>query len=111
MSFKGLLDRTVTLVPRTPAATKDAYGNEVLEDGAGVEVKSRRDLVTGQESTDDEQRGTRDWLYFFEADVAIDRLTKIVDGADELEVLVVDEATGRKGVHHLEVTARLVEGG
>lgn len=110
MSFRALLDRSVTVTPRSPAPTTDSRGNEVLVDGTPVEVRTRRELFTGSEETRDRERGDRLWLYFFEAGVDVDRLSRIDDGDEELEVEVVDEVSGRRGIHHLEVLARLVEG-
>lgn len=108
MSFRSLLDRTVTLIP-TGTSGEDAHGNDVVVDGAPVEgVKTARELAAG-----DEQANVRDtisarWLYFFLPDVELTGYDRIVDGLETLNIvgppeLVVRRRGGRP--HHWEVFA------
>lgn len=111
MSFSALLDRTVDLVTRTATST-DARGNDVYTEATTSGVRCRRDVSSTDEDVADAQRETTRYLYFFEADVTIEATTRIVDDGVTLEVDgPVDEVGGRRGTHHLEVRAFVIEGG
>lgn len=81
MSFRRLLDRTITLYPRVRSGL-DARGNEVWADGTPVEVSAARQPVDLSEDTaDDRDQQLGRWIYFLLPTAAALALT----GRDELE--------------------------
>lgn len=99
MSFRRLLDRTVTLHPRVVTGL-DARGNEVWGDGTPVEVKAAREPVSLDEDTaDDRDQQSGTWLYFLLPSAAALALT----GRDELE----DNGNRYRFVEEPDVVVRL----
>jgi len=119
VSFRRLLDRTVTVVPRVVTGT-GPRGNDVVEDGTPiVDVPAGRDLVDADETlrNRDQQRG--EWIYFLPpatddgTAITITGHDRIVDGDDVFEVEgPVDHVTRRRGgrLHHYEARVYRVEG-
>lgn len=120
MSFRKLLDRTVTIVPRIVTGT-DARGNDVIADGVPIpNVKAARELATALEDVGDarDQQEVA-WIYFLPptsedgVEVAITGRDQIHDGAAVLEVQgLPDEITRRRTgtLHHIEARAYVIEG-
>lgn len=109
MSFRGLLNRTVTVVPMNVTSI-DRYGNEIRGAGTPIEgVPARRDQVEATEELLDRDQQSRTFRYWFPAGVAISGRDRIVDGAETLEVEGEPETVdGYRSAHHLEVRAYLV---
>lgn len=111
MSFRRLLDRTVSIVPRVVTGT-DGRGNDVISDGTPVVgVKSGRDLEEASEEQDAADLQSSRYVYFFLPDVEISGYDVIVDDGDRYEVkgppeLVVRRRGGRP--HHWEAIAERV---
>jgi hypothetical protein len=113
VSFATLLNREVTIVPRT-IGPRDGHGNPTFVDGIPrPEIRCRREELP-QKQPENETEGEEQsalFLYFFGAEVAIDQFAAIVDGADRFEVQGrPHQVEGRRGRHHLEVTAEKVTG-
>lgn len=120
MSFRKLLDRTVTIVPRIVTGT-DARGNDVVADGVPIpNVRAARELASSLEDVGDARdQQEAVWIYFLPptsedgVEVAITGRDRIQDGADVLEVqglpdVVTRRRTGR--VHHIEARTYVLEG-
>jgi len=119
VSFRRLLDRTVTLVP-TVVDGEDAHGNDRLVEGAPIAgIPAARDPLDLFEQTGD----TRDaqglaYVYLFPAThegvaLAPTGYDRIVDGDDTFEIRgAPDEIVRRRGgkIHHIEAIAYLAEG-
>lgn len=119
MSFRRLLDRTVTIVPRVVTGT-DARGNDVLGDGAPIEdVPAARELLSGDEELQARDQQVETWIYFLPTKkddgtaVTLTGYDRIVDGDERFEIRGrVEEVTRRRtGVlHHYEATVYRIEG-
>lgn len=111
MTFLGLLDRRVTIIPMV-AGAKDRYNHTTTVAGTPVtDVAARRDQADISEDVIDRDQQRTVFRYFFEAGVAITGRDRIIDGGDTLEVLgEPDEVSGYHGTHHVEVRAYKVEG-
>lgn len=111
--MKALFDRRVRVVPRVVDGS-DAHGNETLVDGTVLEdVRCRRQLESSEEDRSTRDEVTAVYLYWFGPEMA-GRISARDVIEDEGERLAVEgrpsEEHGRRGVHHLEVLARIVEG-
>lgn len=119
MSFRRLLDRRVTIVPRVVTGT-DARGNDVISDGPSIAgVPAARDLLSGDEELRARDQQVETWVYFLPAKkddgtgVVISGYDRIVDGDETFEVRGrVDEITRRRTgkLHHYEATVYRIEG-
>ena len=120
MSFRRLLDRTVTVVPRVVVG-QDDRGNDVIEDGDAIlDVRAGRDLDRAEEDlrTRDQQETTRVYFLALTADdgtlVELDGYAQIIDGDEtfelrgEPEVIVSRRRHGRP--HHIEALAYRIAG-
>lgn len=119
MSFRRLLERSVTLVPRIVVG-EDARGNEVIGDGTPIAgVPAGRDFVTSDEDLEARDQVETRWLYFLPArlgdgtELAPQPYDRIQDGDQLLEFrgrvdAVHRRRTGR--LHHYEAVAYLIEG-
>lgn len=120
MSFRRLLDRTVTIVPRIVTGT-DGRGNDVIADGVPIpNVRAARELASSLEDTGnarDQQEIV--WIYFLPpasedgTEVAITGRDQIHDGDDVFQVQgLPDEVTRRRTgkLHHIEARAYVLEG-
>lgn len=112
MSFRRLLDREVTIVPRTVTGT-DARGNDVVVDGAPVgPVRAARDLDQADEdnASRDQQEGR--YVYFFGPEVVLSGFDVIVDDGYRYEVKGPPELVRRRrrggAPHHLEAIAERI---
>lgn len=109
MSFRRLLDRTVTLIPRAISG-QNARGNDTFEDGDPIpNVRTARDLLDATEDTGNTREQQRErFVYFFDRDTPIDGFSKIVDvdGVFEVEG-TPDRIARRRGgrEHHVEAIA------
>ena len=115
MSFRRLLDRTVTIVPRAVTGT-DARGNDVITDGTPVEgVPAARDLKSTDEEHADRDQVNRRWDYFLPAflddgtPVTIDAYAHLIDAGETLDLVGVPELVTRRRrphrAHHWELVA------
>lgn len=119
MSFRRLLDRTVTLVPRVVTGT-DARGNDVIGDGTPIEnVPAARDLLSGDEELRARDQQVETWIYFLPAKlddgtpIAFTGYDRIVDGDETFEARGrIDEITRRRTgrIHHYEATVYRIAG-
>lgn len=119
MSFRRLLDRTVTIVPRVVTGT-DARGNDVISDGPALaNVPAARDLLTGDEELRERDQQVETWIYFLPpkkddgTEIVVSGYDRIVDGTETFEARGrVDEITRRRTgkLHHYEATVYRVEG-
>lgn len=112
MTFRGMLDRKVTL--RTMVVTgKDARNDDVVEPGPILEdVPAARELEEATEQTDDRDAQERRFVYLFPArhlgaPVVVDGYAELVDGDEVFTMagdpeLVVRRRGGRP--HHWEAT-------
>lgn len=118
MSFRRLLDRTVTVVPRVVVGHDDR-GNEVLADGTPIlGVGAARDQLTAEEDVLYSDRLSTRWRYFLalfgtdDVPVAVDGYSRIEDGAEVLHVLGKPELITRRRrphrPHHWELVAEEV---
>lgn len=114
MSFRTLLDRTVTVVPRVVTGTSPR-GNDVLQDGDPIEgIPAARDLVQADEETVDRDQQLQRWLYFLPAfledgtAVELNGYARLVDAGETFEVVGRPELVARRrrpqGPHHWELT-------
>lgn len=121
MSFRRLLDRTISLIP-TIVTGQDAHGNDVIADGTELAgVPAARDLLESLsgEDTDGADRQMIGFVYLIPARlddgtvVELDGYSKLVDGTDTFELVGPPELlTRRRGgrPHHWEATVRKIEG-
>lgn len=118
MSFRSLLDRTVTIVPRSVTGT-DSRGNDVVADGTPiVGVPAARDSLELSEDLEGRTQTTRRFVYFLPpehegAALELGALDRIVDGDETFELDgPVETVTRRRSakVHHLEAVAYRIEG-
>lgn len=113
MSFRKLLEREVTIVPRIVTG-QDGRGNDVIVDGTPVEgVKAGRDPLDAKEDVDERDQQARTFVYFLPAGTAITGYDRIVDGDETFEVRgAPDRVVRRRGgrEHHVEAVAYLIEG-
>lgn len=120
MSFRDLLDRTVTIVPRVTGSL-DVRRNELLVDGTpivGVPAGRELDYAT-DEDTDERDRQTARYLYFLPITtddgtlVTLSGYDRIVDGDETFEVdgepELVIRRRGRRA-HHYEARVYRVTG-
>lgn len=111
MTFTSLLIHTVTIQRRTRTG-EDEQGVDVftwgtvattpawVEQSEATEVREGRDAVV------------TDWLIFLPADIDINAHDRVVYGDLILEAIGTPaERFTRRGLHHIEARARLVEGG
>lgn len=112
MSFRRLLDREVTIVPREVTGT-DARGNDVVVDGDPIEnVKCSRDLdAADEENTSRDQQEGR-YVYFFGPEVILSGFDVILDDGYRYEVKGPPELVRRRrrggAPHHLEAIAERI---
>lgn len=119
MSFRRLLDRSVTWIPREVTGT-DSRGNDVIADGTPVSgIPAGRDsLELSEEAGDERDQQTRRFVYFLPPEhegttIAPSGYDVLVDGADRFQLdgdaeLVVRRRTGK--THHVEAIAYRIEG-
>lgn len=112
MTFRRLLDREVTIIPREVTGT-DARGNDVLSDGAPVEnVRAARDLDAADEDTTSRDQQEGRYVYFFGPEVILSGYDVIVDAGWRYEVKGPPELVRRRrrggAPHHLEAIAERV---
>lgn len=96
----------------TRSATPDRYNSRPRTPGTPVlDVPTRRDQVEATEDRADRDEQRQQFTYWFLPDVAITGRDQIMDGNETLEVIgQPKQVDGRRGVHHLEVRAQIVEG-
>lgn len=114
-----MLDRTVTVVPRTVTGT-DARGNEIIADGTPIEdVRAARSLAGSSEELEGRDQVSDRWTYVlavFADDgtpLALDARSRIIDGDEtfELEGTPSEARRRRRGVlNHLEARVYRIEG-
>jgi hypothetical protein len=119
VSFRRLLDRTVTLVPRVVTG-KDGRGNDVVGDGTPVPgVPAGRDLLQASEEITNRDQQAKTFVYFLPAvlddgtPVALTGYDRIVDEDKTFEVRGEPERIVRRRggrLHHIEAIAYLIEG-
>lgn len=119
MSFRRLLDRTVSLIPTEVDGT-DAHGNDVVDEGTPLEgIPAARQQTAADEDTDGVDRQTVDFVYFLPIftddgdELELDGYSKLVDGTDTFDLvgapeLIVRRTGGRP--HHWELNVRRIEG-
>lgn len=119
MSFRRLLDRTVTIVPRIVTG-KDSRGNDVIGDGTPIPgIPAGRDLLEATEELAGREEQARTFVYFLPAAlddgsvVALSGYDRIVDEGKTFEVrgepdFVVRRRGGR--IHHIEAIAYRITG-
>lgn len=109
MSFRALLDRRVTVIPRVVSGV-DARGNDVIIDGTPIEdVPAARDLAGASEETTSEDLLSGTYVYFFGPELDVSGFDVIVDQGDRFEVIGPPEVvTRRRGgrPHHVEAVAQ-----
>lgn len=111
MSFRRLLNRTVTLIPRV--ASVDGRGNAVWSDGTPVEgVSTSRDpLELSEDAGDDRDQQTARFVFFFlpaAGPLALTGRDVIVDVDGRYEVIGQPDHVRRRlggAVHHVEAIA------
>lgn len=111
MSFDGLLTQTVALLE--PAADTDDDGNPVDDWGSATSTDSKGLLqqTSAIEVTLGRDTVISDWLLFLPADAAVDAVARVVVDGSTFEVVGrPDLVRTPRGVHHVEVRLRLVEG-
>lgn len=119
MSFRRLLDRTVTIVPRIVTG-KDSRGNDVIGDGTPIAgVPAGRDLLEATEELAGRDEQARTFVYFLPAhldDGTVVTLTgydRILDDGKAFEVRgEPDFVVRRRGgkIHHIEAVAYRITG-
>jgi hypothetical protein len=117
VSFQGLLDRTVSIVPTTVQG-KDRANNDVRVAGTPIlGVRARRDQVAASESLDRRSELATTFVYVLSltaedgTPVVITGRDRIVDGNETFDVQGSPELVQRRRrPHHLEAVVRLVEG-
>ncbi len=111
MSFRRLLDRTITILPMT-VIDMDRYGNEIRSPGTPITgVRARRHQVAAAEEITDRDEQSRTFQYFLPPDVTVTGRDRILDGDDTLDVLGPPELVARRRrPHHIELRAYQIEG-
>ena len=115
MSFRRLLDRTVTIQPRS-VSSSGTRGDVFSDDAPIAGVKAARDLIASEEDTgDNREQQSKRFRYFLPREVAglFDGHARIVDGGETLEIegepeIIVRRRTGK--THHVEVIAYVSTG-
>lgn len=119
MSFRRLLDRTVTIVPRVVTG-KDSRGNDVIGNGTPIpDVPAGRDLLEATEELAGRDEQARTFVYFLPAvlddgsAVALSGYDRLIDEGKTFEVrgepdFVVRRRGGR--IHHIEAIAYRITG-
>ena len=115
MSFERLLDRVVTIQPRS-VSSSGTRGDVFADDAPIAGVKTARDLLVAEEDTgDNREQQSKRFRYFFPRTVAgaFDGHARIVDGVETLEIdgepeIIVRRRTGK--THHVEVIAYVSTG-
>lgn len=112
MSFRRLLDRRVTIVPRIVTGT-DGRGNDVITDGDPVEnVRAARDLDSADEEVSGRDQQEARYVYFFGPEVVLTGYDVIIDEGWRYEVKGPPEVIRRRRrggtPHHVEAVAERV---
>ncbi|MGH9001912.1 MAG: hypothetical protein ACRDYV_02170 [Acidimicrobiia bacterium] len=119
MSFRRLLDRTVTIVPRVVTGV-DGRGNDIVTDGTPIPgVPAGRDLLQASEEITNRDQQAKTFVYFLPPTlddgtaITLTGYDRIVDDGKTFEVRgEPDQVVRRRGgrLHHLEAIAYLIEG-
>jgi len=113
VSFRRLLDRTVTIVPRVVTG-QDARGNDIVVDGTHQEgVRAGRDQLSAEEDLVGRDQQETTWVYFLPPEVTISGYDRILDDGEILEVRGhPDRVVRRRGgrLHHIEAVAYRIQG-
>lgn len=117
MSYRSLLNRTVSVVPITVGA-EDRYGNTARTPGPAIAgIPARRDQTAGAEDVIDRDQQTTTVLYSLAlrsltgTEVTLSGRDRIVDGDETFEIVGPPELLyRRRRPHHWEARAVLIEG-
>jgi len=112
MSFRALLHQTVTIVHREedPDDT-DGYGNPKLKEVSRENRPGRLRQLQADEVTPDRDTQVSDWRLYLEGDVTLGALDQCIEGGRTFDVVgVPSPVQGRRRIHHIEATVRLIHG-
>lgn len=111
MSLASLLTETLWVIPFA-AGAEDEYHNPVGAFGAAVQVKGRLEQSRSDEETVDRDTPISDWILYLHPDAQVSALDRIQDADGRMFEVVGTPAPQRspRGIHHIEVRLRNVEG-
>jgi hypothetical protein len=113
VSFRRLLERTITIVPRLVTG-QDARNNDLVTDGTPIgPLPAARDQLEASESVDTEDAQTRVFVYmlpcvFGGQSLVISGHDRIIDNGEPFEVRGTPEVIRRRRggrPHHIEAIA------
>lgn len=106
-NFTNLLINLCTIQEKTQVV--QGYEKVLAWSDVAVDVPCRKDSASGNISDTEIRVNTDEDIFFFNPDVVVKRGNRIIFDIENYDVIKVNKNYDSKGIHHLEVIARITD--